>query len=128
MYGIVILLGWILVTVVFARYIHISQGIAYTLAALWQSGYFQTGISVLWSIAAIVAMLLSKRYADRILWLAGFGVLILVVLKLFIVELAHSGTIERIVSFIVVGLLLLLIGYFVSMPPKQKENKVDSNK
>ncbi len=124
MYGIVILLGWMLVTVVFARYVHISQGIAYTLSALWQSGYFQTGISVLWSVAAIVAMLLSKRYADRTLWLAGFGVLILVVLKLFLVELAHSGTIERIISFLVVGVLLLLIGYFVPMPPS--ENKLKS--
>jgi len=87
MCGIVILLGWVLVTVVFARYTHISQGVTYSLAALWQSGYFQTGISVLWSIAAIVAMLLSKRYIDRTLWLAGFGILILVVLKLFLVEL-----------------------------------------
>ena len=117
MYGIVLLLGWMLLTVLFARYVHLMQGVPYTFDALWRSGYFQTGISILWSMAAIAAMLLSKRYVQRTLWLAGFGLLLLVVLKLFFVELAHSGTIERIVSFIVVGVLLLLIGYFVPMPP-----------
>ena len=55
--------------------------------------------------------------------MAGFGLLILVVLKLFFVELANSGTIERIISFIVVGTLLLLIGYFVPLPPNVEKNK-----
>jgi hypothetical protein len=41
--------------------------------------------------------------------------------KLFFVELANSGTIERIVSFIVVGVALLVIGYFVPLPPKQDQ-------
>ena len=75
------------------------------------------------AIIAIVLMLLSKRYKNRPLWLAGFGLLILVVLKLFFVELANSGTIERIISFIVVGSLLLLIGYFVPLPPDEEKNE-----
>ncbi|MGE4511477.1 MAG: DUF2339 domain-containing protein [Sulfurimonadaceae bacterium] len=40
------------------------------------------------------------------------------------VELAKSGSIERIVSFIVVGVLLLLIGYFAPLPPKEKGESV----
>jgi uncharacterized membrane protein len=56
--------------------------------------------------------------------MAGFGLLILVVLKLFFVELASSGTIERIISFIVVGSLLLLIGYFVPLPPNEEKEDV----
>lgn len=116
-YGVLGVLVWVLMSVIFARYVHVSQEVAYSAKALWHSDYFQTGISILWSTVAIVAMLLSKVYAQRILWLGGFGLLILVVLKLFFVELAHSGTIERIISFIVVGTLLLLIGYFVPMPP-----------
>jgi len=117
LYGTLLLLGWMLLTVLFARYVHLTREVAYSLEALWHNGYFQTGISILWSVAAIGAMLLSKRYAQRALWLAGFALLGLVVLKLFFVELAQSGTVERIVSFIVVGLLLLLIGYFVPIPP-----------
>jgi len=44
-----------------------------------------------------------------------------VVVKLFLVDLADIGTIARIISFIVVGLLILVIGYLSPMPPKEKE-------
>ena len=43
-----------------------------------------------------------------------------VVAKLFLVELGNSGGIARIVSFIVVGLLLLLVGWFAPVPPKDE--------
>ena len=120
LYGVLSIMGFILITVIFARVVHHAQNIAYSIPALWQSDYFQTGLSLLWSLLAIILMVLSKRYAHKVLWMAGFGLLIVVVLKLFFVELANSGTIERIISFIVVGTLLLLIGYFVPMPPSEK--------
>ncbi|MCK5193239.1 MAG: DUF2339 domain-containing protein, partial [Desulfobulbaceae bacterium] len=44
-----------------------------------------------------------------------------VVLKLFMVDLEDIGTIARIVSFVVVGLLMLLIGYLSPLPPRLKE-------
>ncbi len=108
-------------TVMFARAVYMFREVDYTFVSLWQDIYFQAGVSILWSVIAIVLMLLSKRYKNRPLWLAGFGLLILVVLKLFFVELASSGTIERIISFIVVGSLLLLIGYFVPLPPNEEK-------
>ncbi|MFL9906749.1 DUF2339 domain-containing protein [Paraburkholderia sp. RL17-337-BIB-A] len=40
------------------------------------------------------------------------------VVKLFLFDLSHVTGIERIVSFIGSGLMLLLIGYFSSLPPK----------
>lgn len=124
-YAIFAFICMLLISVIFARSVHMFMGIDYKLGALWASMYFQTGISILWSIIAIVFMLLSKRYTNRPMWLAGFGLLILVVLKLFFVELASSGTIERIISFMVVGSLFLLIGYFVPLPPSDdKENKL----
>ncbi len=122
-YGALGVLAWVLLTVIFARFVQHAQGLDYSGIALWHSDYFQTGISILWSGIAILLMVLSKMYGQRSLWLAGFGLLILVVLKLFFVELAHSGTIERIISFIVVGTLLLLIGYFVPMPPNEEEKR-----
>jgi uncharacterized membrane protein len=45
----------------------------------------------------------------------------LVVVKLFIIELGNSGSISRIVSFIVVGLLLLLVGWYAPVPPKEEK-------
>jgi uncharacterized membrane protein len=43
-----------------------------------------------------------------------------VVVKLFLVDLSGVGTVERIVSFIVVGVLMLVIGYLSPVPPKQE--------
>jgi uncharacterized membrane protein len=120
LYSLLAGIGFLLITVIFARVVHHNQGVAYSIDALWQNNYFQTGLSLLWSLIAIGFMVLSKRYMYRVLWLAGFGLLIVVILKLFFVELVNSGTIERIVSFMVVGTLLLLIGYFVPMPPNHE--------
>ena len=106
-------------SIIYARAVHIYGKIPYTFDNIWHSLYFQTGLSILWSIAGIILMLLSKYFVRRSWWVGGFGILVLVVLKLFFVELSGSETIERIVSFIVVGVLLLLIGYFVPIPPTQ---------
>ena len=43
-----------------------------------------------------------------------------VVAKLFLVDLSHVGGIERIVSFIAVGVLMLVIGYFSPVPPRKE--------
>jgi len=66
-------------------------------------------------------MVLSKKQINRPLWIGGFALLILVVIKLFTIDLSNSETVERIVSFIVVGLLLLLIGYLVPIPPDKQQ-------
>jgi len=39
-------------------------------------------------------------------------------MKLFVVDLSGTGTVARIVSFVGVGVLLLIIGYFVPVPPR----------
>jgi len=124
-YGASALLVGILTSVIFARAVHYYQDVPYMIGALWNNLYFQTGLSILWSVIAIVLMLLSKGFKNRQLWIVGFGLLIVVVLKLFFVELASSGSIERIISFIVVGILLLLIGYFVPMPPENNPTYKD---
>jgi uncharacterized membrane protein len=44
------------------------------------------------------------------------------VAKLLLVDLSGSGTVARIISFLVVGVLMLIIGYFSPMPPTNKES------
>jgi len=44
-----------------------------------------------------------------------------VVVKLFIVDLSRVTGIGRIVSFIAVGVLMLVIGYFSPVPPRKPE-------
>ena len=43
-----------------------------------------------------------------------------VIVKLFFVDLANVGSIERIVSFLGVGLAMLVVGYFSPLPPLQR--------
>ena len=52
--------------------------------------------------------------------LAAAGLLVAVVAKLFLVDLAATGTIARIVSFLIVGGLLILVGYLSPLPPKRE--------
>jgi len=52
-------------------------------------------------------------------WLAGTGLMGLVVIKLFVVDLGNTGTVARIISFLGVGALLLVVGYFAPAPPRQ---------
>ena len=58
---------------------------------------------------------------ERKFWLAGAALLAVVVGKLFLVDLANTGTVARIVSFLGVGVILLIIGYVAPVPPGVKE-------
>jgi uncharacterized membrane protein len=45
-----------------------------------------------------------------------------VIVKLFFVDLASVGSIERIVSFLGVGMAMLVVGYFSPLPPRIEES------
>ncbi len=63
-------------------------------------------------------MVLAHRRVQRPLWLVGAGLLGLVVVKLLLIDLSNAGGAERIIAFIVVGVLMLVVGYFAPLPPK----------
>jgi len=83
----------------------------------------QTGLSILWTLTACTAMWAATRRHQRLLWMAGAGLLAAVVLKLFFVDLSKVGTLARIVSFLGVGGLMLIIGYVAPMPPTAPQNR-----
>ncbi len=93
---------------------------------MWEHGALdsalvQTSLTVLWTLSALVTMLYATRKASadqaRSLWMVGAALLAVVVVKLFVVDLSNVGTLQRIVSFLVVGGLMLVIGYVSPMPP-----------
>ena len=49
--------------------------------------------------------------------------LAIVVAKLAFVDMSQVEGLARIVAFIAVGVLMLLIGYFVPIPPRAEETK-----
>ncbi len=92
-------------------------GIAYNFDNLADSGLAQTAVSLLWGLSALATMVNGARGARRPIWLVGAVLLALVVGKLFLVDLSNWGGLTRVVSFLGVGALMLVIGYFAPMPP-----------
>ncbi len=108
---------------VIAHAVHHLAGVPYTLESLHRSVLFQTALSVTWTVVALLMTVSATRLRMRTLWMAGGVLLALVVLKLFFIDLAKTGTVERIISFLAVGGLMLVIGYFSPLPPKQQEER-----
>jgi uncharacterized membrane protein len=115
------LLGFIALNGALLRTLNHLFGVPFTLDAMLQSTLVQTSLSIFWAVIALTAMLIATRSARRIVWLAGAALLAIVVIKLFLVDLSRIGSIERIVSFVGVGLLMLVLGYFSPLPPEARE-------
>lgn len=112
------LLFW--VTCSTLRTLHHWADVPWALAPLWHSRIVQASLSLVWSMLALAAMLIGNRRRYRIAWVAGAALLAVVVAKLFAVDLSEVGGVERIVSFIGVGVLLLVVGYLAPVPPRRE--------
>ena len=102
---------------------HEYGGVAWRLRELLASFGLQASLSIVWALLAIGLMVRGNQQSARSLWFTGAGLMGVVVAKLFLVELGNSGGLARIVSFIVVGVLLLLVGWFAPMPPRGGEGE-----
>ncbi|HEY3382678.1 MAG TPA: DUF2339 domain-containing protein [Vicinamibacterales bacterium] len=116
--------GFIWLNAILIRAFHHYRGVPFHVDAWMASLAVQTGISLLWTVTALVLMWLAARYVLRAPWMAGAALLGAVVLKLLIVDLSGSGTVTRIVSFIGVGVLMLVIGYVAPLPGKGERHEV----
>lgn len=111
-------LAFVAINTVWLRIAHHFFGVEWDSVALFDSFVVQTGYAILWTVLALAAMVLAHRRRQRALWLTGAGLLGLVVVKLLLIDLSNAGGAERIVTFIVVGILMLVVGYFAPLPPK----------
>ncbi|TCP96870.1 putative membrane protein DUF2339 [Cricetibacter osteomyelitidis] len=112
--------GFLLLNIMVLRMWHYYDDIPWRLTELLASISLQSTLSIVWATAAITLMMFGHKRQERLNWLIGAGLMGVVVVKLFLVELGNSGSIARIVSFIAVGVLLLLVGYFAPVPPKNQ--------
>ncbi|MBB2487347.1 DUF2339 domain-containing protein [Mitsuaria sp. WAJ17] len=103
------------------RTLHQWAGTPLWLDGALGSSLVQTGLSLLWTLSALATMGWATRRAPARLargaWMVGAGLLGVVVLKLFLLDLAMLNSLMRIASFLVVGLLMLVIGYVAPLPP-----------
>jgi uncharacterized membrane protein len=111
--------GFLLINATVARTIHHWGHVPFTFVGLYRSVLFQAAISILWGVIALVVTFGATKKHSRPAWIAGATILSLVVIKLFFVDLAGTGTVARIVSFIGVGSLMLLMGYLSPLPPSR---------
>ncbi|MGK5053570.1 DUF2339 domain-containing protein [Janthinobacterium sp. RB2P8] len=91
-------------------------GVPYRFDDMLASQFVQAMLSLVWSITALLLMRHAARQQRRQQWGMGAVLLGLVVLKLFLIDLSNVGGIERIISFVGVGLLMVLIGYLAPFP------------
>lgn len=108
--------GFLLLTAMVGRSVHTFADVPYTAPYLWRSAVFQAAISLTFSTAALLVMLVATRKMLRPPWVFGASVLGGVVIKLVFVDLPGAGTLARIVSFVGVGVLFLVIGYVAPFP------------
>jgi len=103
------------------RTLHHYADVPFRLEAMVRSTLVQSAFSLFWSLLALAAMVIATRRGLRALWMVGAVLLGVVVAKLFLVDLANTGTVERVISFIGVGILVIVVGYFSPVPPKSQE-------
>ena len=113
-----LLLFW--VTFATLRTLHQWADVPWSLFAMWNARVVQTTLSLVWTTVALASMLIANRLKYRAAWIGGAALLAIVVVKLFVVDLSQVGGVERIVSFIGVGVLLLIIGYVAPVPPRRE--------
>jgi uncharacterized membrane protein len=107
------------------RAVHQWAGIPFDMDSMLHSTLVQTSLSIFWTVLALTTMLIATRRASRPVWLVGAGLLAVVIAKLFLIDLSRVGTVERIVSFVGVGVLTLVIGYFSPLPPNAQTARAD---
>lgn len=119
-----VLLGaafFVITTAALVRGVHHVSGVPWRFDPLFDSEVVQTALSIYWGLLGFFGMIAGARKAQRPLWFAGAAFMALTVAKLFLVDLGNSGTLERIISFIGIGVLLLVVGWFAPVPPRRHD-------
>ena len=101
------------------RALHHNWGAPITAYGIAHSTLVQASLSIFWGVLGFLAMTIAARQRWRHVWIVGAGLMIVVVAKLFLVDLSSIGTIARIASFLTVGALLLITGYLAPLPPRR---------
>ena len=113
------LMSFVLINGILLRTLHHWAGTPFRWTTILNTPLVQMSFTFLWATIAFILMLTAHRRGLRQLWLIGAGLMGLVVAKIFLLDMAQTGSVERIVSFIGAGLMLLVMGYFAPLPPAQ---------
>lgn len=107
----------VLLTAITLRSAHFLGGVPWS-DELWRSALAQAALSIVWTVAGIAAMLLGKQRGSRAVWLGGAVLMGVVIAKLLLIDREHLHDLAAIVGVLVVGVLLVAVGYFAPAPPR----------
>jgi uncharacterized membrane protein len=108
------------ITGIIARSVHFYADISMNLVS--RSSEFHLGIFIFWALYGILHIIAGNKIKSRPVWIAGTVLTIVDVAKLLLLDLADSGTVTRIVSFFIAGIVLLFIGWRAPLPPERIKN------
>lgn len=112
-------IAFVLTTISVVRAMHHLAGVPWTGEQLLGAVSVQSALSIYWGILAFAGMIIGTRRQAWLVWVIGTVLMALVVAKLFLIDLGNTGSVARIVSFLGVGGLLLVVGYFAPAPPRR---------
>jgi uncharacterized membrane protein len=122
-YGLIAGTLFLWLNAVLLRTLHYWAHVPFTLPSMMNSVLVQASLSIFWSVLAMALMRYAAQRLNRLVWMTGGALMAAVVLKLFTVDISGIGSLERIVSFIGVAVLMLIIGYIAPLPAKQTEDE-----
>lgn len=112
---------------ILVRAVHQWANVPFERHSLWDSVTLQSSLSIAWTLVALGGMLVSTQRNFREPWMVFAGLLGVVVAKLFLVDLSQLSTVARIGTFLVVGVLLLIVGYLSPVPPSRADGRDDAS-
>lgn len=120
-------LTFVWLSAILVRSVHQWTHVPFNVDSLWNSAPLQASFSIAWTLVALGGMLLSTHRSWRSPWLTFATLLGVIVAKLFIVDLSQLSTGPKIVTFLVVGVLLLVVGYWSPVPPSSGPGPADED-
>lgn len=118
------LLGFLGLNTLLLRTLHQWLHIPYVFADLWKSIVIQAALSIFWTVLALLTTFIAARRHWRQVWFGGALLIAVVIVKLFLVDLSNTSTFARMITFISVGILLLINGYVSPLPPRRSKEKL----
>lgn len=104
---------------------YIRQTIASDNIEIAKTKIIKTGFPVLWGILAFVFLIIGIKKQTKILRIIALALLGLTILKLFLYDISNISETGKIISFILLGILILIISFVYQ---KIKVLVIDENK
>jgi uncharacterized membrane protein len=110
--------GFALVTSATLRAVHHWDSKVPWSEQVFDNGVSQMALTLVWSLIGVSAWIIGSRRGNRRLWMGGAVLMGVVLLKLIALDRHYMGDVQGITSFVVVGLLMVGVGYIAPSPPK----------